>query len=80
MVVIVVFLPVNTLTILQKEDLSLLNRYILNIHQCNTFCLIFFKQQFYIKTISKHLPLSLQCHMPVFRKLIIWEILNQKLL
>lgn len=32
MAVIAVFLPVNTLTILQKEGLSPLNRYILYIH------------------------------------------------
>lgn len=32
MVVTVVFLPVNTLTISQKEDLSVLNRCVFNIH------------------------------------------------
>lgn len=76
MAVTVVFLPVNTQTILQKEGLSPSNRYILYVH---LIVLIFTFKKVDINT-KRNVLLVLQCHMPLFRKLMIWEILNQKLL
>lgn len=57
MAVTVVFLPVNTLTILQKGGLSPLNRYTLYIHNIITlfFGLILFSTTFFI---YKHLKVT----------------------
>lgn len=82
MAVIVEFSPVNMLTTLQKEDLSLLSRFVLCELDVKYF--LFESNKFNIESknmtfISPSLP-HLQCHMPLFRKLMIWEILNQKLL